>query len=56
MHGETKQTFYIEVTRTSYAHKTIEVKAKSQEEANALALADAPNHYFKENTSEYEIN
>lgn len=38
--------YVIEVTRTAYAKKTIEVEADTQEEANEAALKEAANVDF----------
>jgi hypothetical protein len=43
------------VSRVSYASKTIEVEAATQEEAKALALEAAYNEVFQEHSAEYEI-
>lgn len=38
--------YQVEVTRTAYAKKTIEVEADSQEEANEKAIEEAANVDF----------
>lgn len=48
--------YQINVTRIGYACRVIEVEAKSQEEAENLALEKAPNLEFSEHASEYEIS
>jgi hypothetical protein len=43
------------VSRVSYASKTIEVEAATQEEAKALALEAAYNEVFQEHNADYEV-
>jgi len=50
-----KKKFAVEVVRTSYAFKTIEVEATSQEEANKLALDQAGDHEYSEKDADYKI-
>lgn len=50
-----KQTFAVEVVRTSYAFKTIEVEATSQEEAEKLALDEAGDHLYSEKDADYKL-
>jgi len=53
---ETLKEFEIEVVRTSYSKpKTISVMAKNRSEANKMALEEAPNHEFRENSSSYQL-
>lgn len=53
---ETLKEFEIEVVRTSYSKpKTISVMAKNRSEANRMALEEAHNHEFRENSSSYQL-
>jgi len=45
--------FEIEVCRTSYAHRTIKVKALDYTEACDLAIEEAGNYEYSENNAEY---
>lgn len=49
------QDFEIPVVRIGYGFKTIKVRAKSQEEAEQLALDEAGNQEFSEKESDYKI-
>ena len=51
---ETK-TYLVEVYRTSYAARTLEIEATSEDEAIEKAYGEAGNHEFSEHTSEYEV-
>lgn len=48
--------FKVSVCRTSYAHKTITVKAKNRKEAEALAIDEAGGHEFSESDADYSVN
>lgn len=48
-------TFKVDILRTGYSIKSIEVDAGTQEEANAKALNQAGNHEFSEDNSEYAL-
>lgn len=48
-----KTKYTIEVCRTGFGFKNIEVEANSFEEAIELALDDAGNHEFSESEAEY---
>ena len=48
--------FDIPVTRIGYAHATIRVKARSQEEAEERALDEAGSYDFSEKSSDYELD
>ena len=49
------QDFEIEVVRTGYSFKTMKVRATSQEEAESIALLEAPGEEFSEKDSQYDI-
>lgn len=46
----------VEITRISYATITFTVEASSEEEAKDLAMDEAYNTSFDEDTAEYEID
>ena len=46
----------VEVTRISYSTVTFTVDAASEEEAKELAMDEAYNTSFDEDTAEYEID
>ena len=46
--------YKVDVYRTAYASRTIEVEAESEDEAIEKALDTAGNYYFSENNAEYE--
>lgn len=53
-----KQKYRITVNRTSTRKITLQVEAGSLEEAEEIALKEAPNHYFpstSENEAEYSV-
>lgn len=47
--------FQIPVCRISYGYKTIEVEADTLEQAQELALDEAPNLEFSEKSADYEL-
>lgn len=47
--------YEVEVTRISYSTVTFNVDSASKEEAKELAMAEAYNTGFDEDTAEYEI-
>lgn len=47
--------YTVYVTRTSYQMKEIIVEADSREEAKEIALKEAPEHEFKDHSSEYGV-
>lgn len=47
--------YKINVCRIGYAFATIEVEAENQEQAEALAIEEAPNHDFSEKDADYQI-
>ena len=47
--------FKVEVIRTAYAVKHIEIEADSVEDAYEQALDEAGSHLFSEHTANYEI-
>ncbi len=49
------QEFTIKVMRTSYAFRDIKVEAKSQKEAEKLALDEAGDHEYSEKDADYSI-
>jgi len=49
------ETYEIEVCRIGYGHKTIEVEATSQEEAEQIALDEAGSYEFSEKDAEYVL-
>lgn len=49
------QDFDVHVVRTGYGHRTFRVSAKSQAEADRIALDEAGSHDFSENSSEYSV-
>jgi len=53
---EELKEFQIEVCRTSYAHRTITVKAYSLSEAEMLAIDEAGSYEFSESDAEYSAN
>jgi DNA phosphorothioation-dependent restriction protein DptG len=48
-------TFKVDILRTGYSIKSIEVDAETKEEANEKALKQAGNHEFSEDNSEYTL-
>lgn len=50
-----KKTFLVPVTRIGYGTKTFEVEARSQKEADAIALEQAGNYEFSEKDADYEL-
>ena len=46
----------VEITRISYSTITFTVEASSEEEAKDLAMDEAYNTSFDEDTAEYEID
>ena len=48
--------YEVEVTRISYSTVTFTVDAASEEEAQELAMNEAHNTGFDEDTAEYEID
>ena len=48
--------YQIPVTRIGYGHAILEVEANSREQAEDLALEQAPNIEFNEHDSEYQIS
>ncbi len=48
--------YEVEITRISYATLTFGVEASSEEEAKDLAMDEAYNTGFDEDTAEYEID
>lgn len=48
--------FQIPVIRTGFAHKTIEVEAENQEEAEFKAINEAGDYEFSERDAKYEID
>lgn len=48
--------YEVEITRISYATLTFGVEASSEEEAQDLAMEEAYNTSFDEDTAEYEID
>ena len=50
-----KQTFHVDVNRTGYASRSIKVTARTQVEANALALDEAGGYGYSEYGSDYEL-
>ena len=49
----TRKKYLVDVCRTSYGVKTLEIEANSPEEAQELALDQAGNHEYSEKESEY---
>ncbi|MCA6372197.1 MAG: hypothetical protein IM631_12530 [Cytophagales bacterium] len=49
------QEFTVSVMRTSYAFRDIKVQAKSQKEAEKLALDEAGDHDYSEKEADYSI-
>ncbi|MCA6367549.1 MAG: hypothetical protein IM618_10940 [Cytophagales bacterium] len=49
------QEFTIKVMRTSYAFRDIKVQAKTQKEAEELALDEAGDHDYSERDADYSI-
>jgi hypothetical protein len=47
--------FKVDITRTSYAHTTIEVEAKDLFDARELALNTAGNYSYNEKDADYEV-
>jgi hypothetical protein len=47
--------FQIPICRISYGFNTIEVEAESLEQAQELALEEAPNVEFSEKDAEYDL-
>lgn len=45
----------VEITRISYATVTFTVEAENQEQAEELAMNEAYNTSFDEDTAEYEV-
>ena len=50
-----EKVWNLQVTRIGIGHHTITVKARTREEAEALALEEAGNREYSEHSSEYEI-
>lgn len=50
------KTFKVDVIRTGYASRTIEVQAETEEQANEKALDEAGDHEYSEHSSEYTVN
>jgi hypothetical protein len=48
--------FEVQVFRTSYSSRMIEVEAKNEEEAKKNALEEAGDYEFSENDAEYTVN
>ena len=48
--------YEVEVTRISYATESFLIEADNEEQAQELALNEAYNTSFDEDTAEYEIN
>ena len=48
--------YEVDITRVSYANITFSVEANSQEEAKELALDQAYNTGWCEDSAEYEVN
>ena len=48
--------YEVEITRISYATLTFGVEASSEEEAKELAMDEACNTSFDEDTADYEID
>ena len=48
--------YYVEVTRTSYARRTLEIEAESMSQAKALAVQRAPDEEFSTYDYEYEVS
>jgi hypothetical protein len=48
--------YYVEVTRTSYARQTLEIEAKSANQAKDLAMERAPDEEFSTYDYEYEVS
>jgi hypothetical protein len=45
----------VQVCRTSYANRTIEVEANSYEEASKKALVESRDHLYSEHDADYEV-
>lgn len=51
-----EETYSVHVTRKSYAHKIIVVKAKTRAEASQLANEKAGDLVFSESSADYEVD
>jgi len=49
------KTYLVEVLRTGYSCRTLEIQAENEEQAASLAEDEAGNYEYSEHTSEYEI-
>ncbi len=47
--------YYVEVTRTSYSSRTLEIEARDDAEAEQKALDTAGNYEFSEGNAEYDV-
>ena len=50
-----KRTYLVEVYRTSYSSRTLEIEATSEKEAKEIAYDTAGNFEFDEDNAEYEV-
>lgn len=51
-----EREFTVVVCRTSYAFRTLTIKAKNEEEAKEKALDEAGDYEFSESNADYEID
>lgn len=47
--------YKIEVCRVGYSFRTIEVEADNEEQAEEIALDEAPNYEFSEKDADYSV-
>lgn len=50
-----EREFTVELCRTGYGFTTVQIKAKTQEEANQIALDHSGDYDYNEKTAEYTI-